>query len=113
MSGCVVASVCIVRDIVGFPIARWIARVPGLNSCFILCAVFCFICSFCMLRRSFVRVVCRVVAACVSCCSVAAVSLVSVVMCICIFSWNVFSMVWLRCAIASFSFVSVLALSSV
>ena len=86
MSGCVVASVCIVRDMVGFPIARWIARVPGLKSCFILCAVFCFICSLCMLRRSFVRVVCRVVAACVSWCSIAAVSMVSVVMFICIFS---------------------------
>ena len=74
VSGCVVASVCIVVETVGLPIAFCMALVPGLKSCLILCAVLCLICSFCIFRSSFVRVCWRVVAACVSCFKMSVVS---------------------------------------
>ena len=69
-----VANVCIVVETVGLPIAFCMALVPGLESCLILCAVFCLICSFCMLHNNFVHVVWHVVVACVSCFKMSAVS---------------------------------------
>ena len=69
MSGCVLHSVSIVGDIVGFPIAFCIALVPGLNSAFTLCAVSCLICVCCMVHSSLVCVVCLILAVDPICCT--------------------------------------------
>ena len=68
MSGCVLLSVCMVGEVVGLPMAFWIALDPGLKSALILCAVSCLICVCCIVRSSLVRVVCRILAAVAICC---------------------------------------------